>query len=539
MTSTRTIAPPHLDMRALGDRALGYLRTIVAVDSASDERSESIPSTPGQAALAKLVGRFFRTYGAEVELDDFANVIATFPGRGVGVGQAPVAFMVHLDTARGTHATSALEVVRGWDGTALSYASNPGLQVSVANYPTLVDFVGHDVVHGPGDAPFGLDDKLGLTHLMSLATLLSEGPEVDHPPLVLIGRPDEEVGRMAAVEGLAVTLAERGVDFGYTVDGILPYEVNVENFNAAGARVTFAPRGVDVPDAHFVSLAIGGVNTHGCTAKAEGHRPATRLAAELLAKVDALQVVPVAFVSDDLRDCDGVLTLALADSGLLADVRAAAEQVVGPHRPRGASLRISSVDAPVDVTSAGATADALAFIGRFLISEGVYPVAAEASEGREGYSQPYRLLPLETQGAVAVDVRLRDFDTAGLDARVAHVRAQAPAGAQVTVTRQYVNMAPRLADRPELVRWPTEAAAGQGVRAQELPIRGGTGVDPFLDAGVPVANLGTGYFAPESEKELTSLQHMAGHAAWLFGLVQHIAQARAAQSKRGAAATTA
>jgi len=52
------------------------------------------------------------------------------------------------------------------------------------------------------------------------------------------------------------------------------------------------------------------------------------------------------------------------------------------------------------------------------------------------------------------------------------------------------------------------------------PPQGVTGVDPFLDHGIPVANLGTGYFAPESEKEITSLQMMADHALWLVALVQ-------------------
>ena len=33
------------------------------------------------------------------------------------------------------------------------------------------------------------------------------------------------------------------------------------------------------------------------------------------------------------------------------------------------------------------------------------------------------------------------------------------------------------------------------------------------------------YFAPESEKELTSLQNLAGHARWLVALVQQDAQA--------------
>ena len=339
--TSAALVPPPLTADAIGALSLTHLRTVIAIDSASDERSDTIPSTAGQVTLARHVGSFFAACGATVELDDFANVIATLPGRGCGVDQAGVAFMVHLDTARGTNATDALTVVPAWDGDALSYVENPDLTVSVANYPSLASFVGHDVVHGPGDAPIGLDDKLGLTHLMSLASLLHRTPHIDHPPLLFIGRPDEEIGRMAAIEALARTLAARGVEFGYTVDGILPYEVNVENFNAAAAQVVFSPRSVALRGDVTLALHLGGVNTHGCTAKAEGHRPATRLATELLTALEVAAVVAqvVAFESDSLRDCDGVLTLLVTDEATVTHVARVAEQVVAPHRPRGASLR--------------------------------------------------------------------------------------------------------------------------------------------------------------------------------------------------------
>ena len=100
-----------------------------------------------------------------------------------------------------------------------------------------------------------------------------------------------------------------------------------------------------------------------------------------------------------------------------------------------------------------------------------------------------------------------------------------PFGVSVTLADQYRDMSPRLAPYPELLEWPKAAADRLGLPAPVQPIRGGTGVDPFLDRGVFVANLGTGYFAPESEKEFTSLQSMAGHARWLVELVRVIAAA--------------
>lgn len=70
-----------------------------------------------------------------------------------------------------------------------------------------------------------------------------------------------------------------------------------------------------------------------------------------------------------------------------------------------------------------------------------------------------------------------------------------------------------------------EAAIGLGREVLRRPIRGGTGVDPFLAAGIPIANVGTGYFAPESEKEFTTRQNLAAHAVWLLNLVQVVARA--------------
>jgi len=514
-----------LDDDALGRIALGYLERVVAIDSQSDERSQSVPTTEGQRRLAEEVGAIFSGHGGAVEHDAFANVIASRPGRGRGRGAAPLALLVHLDTARGTRAVDRLHVVPGWRGDPIPYPANPSLRVGVETYPAVADFVGQDVVHGPGDRPFGLDDKLGLTHLLMVSHLLAEHPELPCPPLLLIGRPDEEVGRVAAIEGLAELLAARGVRSGYTVDGILPFEVNVENFNAAHATLTFAGRPAALPaDAVAIRLALGGVNTHGATARAEGSRSATRLAAELLARLDGAgtPALAIAFASAEARDCDAELVVATS-AGAVDAVIAAGQGVIAPHAPRGASFAASPPE-PAPAEADGAAADMLAFVARFLASRPGFTLAAEDSEGRDGYSAPYRARPVE--GGLALDVRLRDFTPAGLGARKRHVaEAARAAGAACELVDQYENMGPRLADRPELVAWAQTAAARVGVRSRVLPIRGGTGVDPFLDRGVALANLGTGYFAPESEKELTSRQMMARHARWLLALLAIAAEA--------------
>lgn len=496
----------------IGTRALRHLQDVVAIDSQSDETSDTVPTTEGQRVLSTRVAGLFASLGAQVERDAHANVLARFPGRGAAAEGAPVAFLVHLDTARGTRAVPSLHVLPAWDGAAVPYPENPGLRVDLATYPAAACFLGQDIVHGPGEAPFGLDDKLGLTHLLTLATLLGEHPELSHPPLIFVGRPDEEVGRDEAVHALAARFVELGVRHAFTVDGILPFEINVENFNAAMARIVFPDGPVDTEV--VLEARIGGVNTHGATAAAEGHRAAPRLVAEWAAACPELTVVH--FASDAARDCDARVRISVPPG---AESRAgdALAAVMAPHLPRGASFTLAQARPRRDVVPTTAAAAMIAWLRRFYASNTGFTLPCEASEGRDGYTHPFRANPVE--GGLRLDLRIRDFEEEGLERRIAHVRALAP-GADIV--RQYVNMGPRLAAHPELVRWATEAAAAVGVTPQVTPIRGGTGVDPFLDRGIPVANLGTGYFSPESEKELTSVQAMVAHVRWLFALIQGI-----------------
>ena len=491
---------PTRDPAALAELTLAHLQRVVAIDSQSDEASSSIPTTEGQRVLADELAAFYARLGARVERDANANVLAWFAGVGEHAGAPPVALLVHLDTARGTAAVPGLHVNPGWDGRRLALPANPGLEVSTANYPSLATWLGEDIVHGEGDRPFGLDDKLGLAHLMTLATLIAEHPEVSRPPLVFVGRPDEEVGRHEAVVGLAATFAARGVTRGYTIDGILPYEINVENFNAAGAWVRFPSRPFSAPGRPF-RATVNGVNTHGATAAAEGHRAAPRLVAEWRAALPASDAIFVGFVSDALRDCDAVVDL-LVPPGAEERVRTALANVMAPHLARGASWTLEEGPAVAGDTGVEAM---LAWLQAFYASSPGFTLACEESAGRDGYTHPYRARP--GPEGLTLDLRVRDFEVDGLAARLAHIRSLAgalPNGAH----EQYVNMGPRLKAWPRLVEDARAAAADVGVEALVFPIRGGTGVDPFLDVGIPIANLGTGYFAPESEKELTSLQKM-------------------------------
>lgn len=509
MTSTLR---PTLSDTALAELAFAHLQHVVAIDSQSDERSTTLPTTDGQRILAAALMARFGAFGLQVECDAFSNVIASMPGKGRGARQAAVAMLVHLDTARGTDATSSLRRLPRWDGSPVPYPKNAGLRVDTKTYPAARPFLGHELVHGDGVAPFGLDDKLGLAEMLSLAELLAGDLRLEHPPLIFVARPDEEVGRDEALLGVADHLASRGVHHAYTIDGILPFEINLENFNAAMVSVRFAGEPIEARGA-VLDVFLGGVNTHGATAAAEGHRAGPRLIAEWAALCPTLRVLDLE--SDKLRDCDlhARVEVTVADEGR---ARSALAQVMEDHLPRGASFRIQRATSGGGNTCADAV---VRWLQGFYASNPGFTLPCEASEERDGYSHPMRVR--RDDGGLRIDVRVRDFDRPTLDRRIEHLRALAP---WATVVEQYSNMGPRLAAFPELLRWARVAAEEIAVAPPIVPIRGGTGVGPFLDRGIGVANLGTGYFSPESEKEFTSMENMAQHVRWLFALVQVIAR---------------
>ena len=96
-----------------------------------------------------------------------------------------------------------------------------------------------------GTTLLGADDKAGVAEIMTMAEYLLSHGDVPHGKLRIGFTPDEEVG--AGADHFDVELFS--ADCAYTVDGGKLGELEYENFNAAGARVTFHGRSVHPGDA--------------------------------------------------------------------------------------------------------------------------------------------------------------------------------------------------------------------------------------------------------------------------------------------------
>ena len=200
------------------DRFLKY----VSVGSQSDADSATVPSTPGQTELARLLAGELKDMGAQAELDDDSGIVyASIPSN--VEGNVPViGWVAHVDTAPGVSGSGVKpRIVRSYDG-------------GDAVFPELTDYLGQDLVVTDGTTLLGADDKAGVAEIMDMAASFLLNPERPHGEIRIAFTPDEEIGRGTD----AFDVARFGADFAYTVDGGALGEIEYENFNAASAVVT-------------------------------------------------------------------------------------------------------------------------------------------------------------------------------------------------------------------------------------------------------------------------------------------------------------
>lgn len=247
----------------LKDRFLKY----VSFDTQSDESSDSFPSTEGQAVLLQYLADEMHAIGlTEVATDGQGYVTGTVPAT-VGCGAEPViGFLAHVDTSPDmTGRDVEPQIIENYDGgdirlggiardmdggdTSLrSVVAHDGngdageaggneihtaIYMRIADFPELVAYRGHTVIHTDGTTLLGADDKAGVAEIMTAAEWLVKHPEIAHGKIRIAFTSDEEIGR--GVDRFDV--AAFGADFAYTVDGGALGELEFENFNAAVAKV--------------------------------------------------------------------------------------------------------------------------------------------------------------------------------------------------------------------------------------------------------------------------------------------------------------
>lgn len=224
-------------------RVIDLFLQYVKIDTQSEEESKTTPSTQKQHNLAKVLYEQLTEMGAdEVVYDkEHCYVYASVPASG-GCENAPVlGFIAHMDTSPAvTGANVSPRIVSDYDGGDIVLNAQENIVLRPKNFSSLSLYAGQDLIVTDGNTLLGADDKAGIAEIMAMAEYLLEHPAIPHGKLRIGFTPDEEIG--AGPDYFDIGLF--GADFAYTVDGGRIGELEYENFNAAGAKVTV--RGLSV-----------------------------------------------------------------------------------------------------------------------------------------------------------------------------------------------------------------------------------------------------------------------------------------------------
>ena len=118
-------------MEKLLDKFLRY----VAVETTSDENSESQPSTVRQLNLLRMLHDELQSFGIQAEMDEYGYVMATIPSN-VDRGIPAIGFIAHVDTSPdASGADIKPQIIENYDGGDIVLNKEKNIVLRVAEFP--------------------------------------------------------------------------------------------------------------------------------------------------------------------------------------------------------------------------------------------------------------------------------------------------------------------------------------------------------------------------------------------------------------------
>lgn len=209
----------------------------IAIDTMSDPRSSTVPSTKTQLELAKLLYEELKELGLEARLDDKGYVYARLAAN-TDKPFPRIGFVAHMDTSPALGGKCSNPQIVQYTGGDIPL--NEQFSIKVSEFPYLKELVGKTIITTDGTTLLGADNKAGIAEILSAVEYLIAHPEIEHGDVAIGFTPDEEIGRGAD----HFDVPNFGADYAYTVDGGPLGELEYENFNAAGAHIRIQGKSV-------------------------------------------------------------------------------------------------------------------------------------------------------------------------------------------------------------------------------------------------------------------------------------------------------
>jgi tripeptide aminopeptidase len=224
-------------MQHIIDRFISY----ITIDTESDPNSKTTPSTEKQWNLANKLVEELKAIGlTDVTIDDKAYIMATLPSN-VDHEVPTIGFVSHFDTSPDfSGANVKPQIWKNYDGKDIVLNAEKNIILSPDYFKDLLQYKGQTIITTDGTTLLGADDKAGITEIVSAMEYLIQHPEIKHGKIRIGFTPDEEIGRGAH----HFDVEKFGAQWAYTMDGSQIGELEYENFNAAGAKITFKGKSV-------------------------------------------------------------------------------------------------------------------------------------------------------------------------------------------------------------------------------------------------------------------------------------------------------
>ncbi len=220
-------------MESVSERFLRY----VSYNTRSDEFCENCPSTEGQRVLGDRLVEEMQAMGiVDAHMDENGYIYGTVPG---DPNLPTIGLIAHMDTAPDMSGANVKPQVICYNGGDILLNKAENIIMKEVEFASLAADRGKTLIVTDGTTLLGADNKAGIAEILACAQYLLENP-VPHATLKIAFTPDEEIGRGADL----FDVAGFGAQYAYTVDGGALGELEYENFNAAGAKITVFGRNI-------------------------------------------------------------------------------------------------------------------------------------------------------------------------------------------------------------------------------------------------------------------------------------------------------
>ncbi|HEY8909170.1 MAG TPA: peptidase T [Desulfosporosinus sp.] len=223
-------------MESVTERFLRYVK----VDTQSNDDATQATSL-GQIELAHMLVRELKDLDMnDVSLDGNGYVMAHLPANTDKLIPT-LGFIAHMDTSPDISGSGVNpQIIEDYNGGDILLHQEKKIVLSPKDFPELKNYIGKTLITTDGMTLLGADDKAGIAEILTAMQYLKNHTDIVHGKICIAFTPNEEVGRGAD----HFDIEKFGADFAYTVDGGPIGELEYENFNAAGAKVSVQGRNI-------------------------------------------------------------------------------------------------------------------------------------------------------------------------------------------------------------------------------------------------------------------------------------------------------